>query len=268
MSRTITDVSPALAIPPEPATPPVTASKSKAAKTTATSVEPAQVDDEERVLLDVVPDLSEAVHEVLRWYWVGCTHDSPRAVFDVAGINFPRYTESIQRRGRERRTDRVQRAGQVIKLSDSQLERLAEALKRRVVRPVGPAPAETIVGAVDTSSRAPRQCITLTIPTPDEIAARRESGSPAFRPFVARRGDRPLADFIFLEPCVGKDFHPRDPSRELPEPISKTGVRFSREPGIDPSMRTYPADDAESLNTKNTLERRIAQTANLSDLLR
>lgn len=254
MSRTITNVAPDLALPPEVETPP----KARAKK--------AREPREARVIENVAPDLQAVPQESQRWYWIGVRPESPRSVVDVAGLSFCKITEKVQRRGQNRETVRTEVAGTVLRLSDSQLERLAESLRRLVVRYIG-APAENIASSIDRSDRPSGQALVLKIPTPEEIAARRSSGSPAFRPFEARVGDTPLAKFLYLEPCTGTDFRPRDPGRELPRPISETGVRFSTEDPADPHVRTYERDDHASLSAKARREGKPAPVPDLTSLL-
>lgn len=171
-----------------------------------------------RTITDVSPDLTVAAAPPRKWYWLGALPSLLASSVCVGGQCFARTTQTVRRADSAGDCVRTPRAGDVVALSEDQVERIGRSLRRRVVRLV-------------PASDAGRQChVTLAIPDPDDIEAARALGR-AVPSYVPRPGDEPLSKHIYCIPCDEVNPKPRDIDSELPPSIADTGLVW---PGGDP----------------------------------
>jgi len=171
------------------------------------------------------PLVEPAPGEERRLFWCGALDELPSAFCDLAGIGFPKLTELVRRVDSVGRTERIRLRGHVLALTMRQLESLAERLGRTIVRPTPGPTAEPYTGEIRDkgAGNAPWGTI-ITSPSAEMIKATAHMRRP-MRPLEPRRGDRPLAEFIYCVPA--ESLKPNLWDTELPKPIAETGLEFT-----------------------------------------
>jgi len=173
------------------------------------------------------------------YFWVGCNRQCPTESVDVAGINFPKVTEKLQRvPGQPGKFTRVPRIGSIVALTKQQVLRLIADLPRKIVHVVPDEAAEAAAAAAEAADLAggrikrpkgddverPRRGFVRTIPSEAEQKVQQERGR--FRPFVHKEGDRPAAEFLFCVPCENQ-VEPL-PGLAYPSTLSVTGIEVPK----------------------------------------
>lgn len=160
--------------------------------------------------------------EQRRWFWIGVTADCVCDNVDLGGENFPKLNEEIRVSGPAGEKVRIPVIGAVVQLTPAKLALMERALQRTVIRYHGgeePNPR----GAEDTKPKPRRRTGQLVrIPSAAELKAASERGYP-MKPYVAQRGDEPVAKYLFCIPCAGNE-----PVRGLnyPPPLLQTGLTW------------------------------------------
>lgn len=131
-------------------------------------------------------------------FHVGTLPECPRWNLDLAGVNFPRSTERVELRGGE--TIRTPMAGAVVRISETKHKDVLRAIANRVVRfrktafeQNTPGASDDLVGGAKLPDDAPAPSATSVTGTVIVM-----DGNPQ-RPYRPQRGDRPLADFVYME---------------------------------------------------------------------
>ena len=163
---------------------------------------------------DLVPDLAQHQRAVSReyWFWVGAVDDELPYLegVDLAGMSFPKRNEDlIPDPARTGKTTRVPVPGTLVNMDARRFRLLRERLTRSVIRITG----------TGEHRRAQR----ILIPTAAELEEREKEGRPAKR-YVQHPGDRPLAEFVYVQFCDNQDRPRRGVS--VPPPVSETGLEW------------------------------------------
>ena len=160
-----------------------------------------------------------------RFYWLGALPTLPVESVTVAGICFPKMTETIHVNPSDPiRPMRLPRLGEVVALTDAEIERLAQSLPARVVR-LRETLVEVLPAGVEmpTTARVERsrgQVIRLQGNAELEATGR-------IRKSVLLPDDQPLAAFLYLVPELTLSPRLHAHGEPLPAPISETGLRIA-----------------------------------------
>lgn len=141
---------------------------------------------------DLLPEFGKRVEQRTRRFWIGTLPSCPKAVVHLGGQDFPDYCDpEVEIGGGQRR--RAYQLGVLRDLTDAQIERIREAMKRRFVR------GDAI----------------YCIPTASDVALLKQAGRPVEYP---ESGDDALARHVYMvETGVRGDTYP--PS------VYETGVK-------------------------------------------
>ncbi len=205
-----------------------------------------------RTIPIALPNLVPEKVDLGHWYWVGALPECPRVVVHVAGIEFPKVTETVRWKNSLGVVERTKNAGVVLRLTETKLHLLADRLARGVVRPSRGfvTDQENTHGQVVLDAKRPLPAAILTIPTEQELAAAAKRDR-ATRPFCPQPGDRPLADFIYLQPLApGEKVKPRPADADLPPPLSVTGIVLGTGPSVPESAKPDVDDGHAAINAR------------------
>lgn len=190
----------------EDATPPPSGMSPVSAAPDAAAALEAQKQRMEQILRD---DPEFAFH-------VGTLPECPRWNLDLAGVNFPRSTERVEVRGGE--TIRTPMAGAVVRITEAKRKEVLRAIASRVVRFRGVQIDDNAPGAAGDLVRdgrgMPAEAMASAAPAIVGTVICMD-GNPS-RPYRPQRGDRPLADFVYMERRA--DLDAAKPS--YPKPLS------------------------------------------------
>lgn len=130
------------------------------------------------VVPDAVPDLQRVPGaEATDLYWVGTLPGAPVQNIDVAGVNFPLFTETVSVVGGE--SQRYRHNGELVHLSHSKVQAVLSALRHKIVR---------------WKDANKRRGYLVSIPRPDEAERMTRRG----RRFVAQQLDEPVGLYIYM----------------------------------------------------------------------
>ena len=170
-----------------------------------------------------------------RFYWLGALPTLPVESVTVAGICFPKMTETIHVNPSDPiRPMRFPRIGDVIALSDEELEHLSRTLPTRIVRlrefPTESLPAGVELPGTARAERSRGQVLRLQGNAELEATGR-------IRKTTLLPDDQPLAAFLFLVPEMTLTPRLHTNGEPRPAPISETGIRvagpiLTAEPGL------------------------------------
>ncbi len=197
----------------------------------------------------LAPRHAAATPDQAFWYWIGALAALPVGCAHVSGIEVPKSSELLFRRSADpTHTERVLVPGTMLKLSRAQLRAFAKALPLKVVRFLKPDSEEVanalslaeinpVAARADEEQRCPPGTI-LSIPSAEALEERRRHGGVATGRYVPRAGDRPLAEFVWLQWV--DEVSPACPAAtaRLPKPLSVTGLQIPPE-----GARAVPANE-------------------------
>lgn len=173
---------------------------------------------------DLFPDLEDqAVVKKGYFYWVGAIPSCPVERVDLAGIDFPKINELIiddpTRTGLKKRVPVI---GSIVKLDKEKVEQIRERLKRTIIRFLS-GEKENMGGAKDLKDlhKIPRRGHLITIPTKEEIEARKKAGKPINK-YIPREHDEPAAKYLFAVLCGDQEKPER--GDYYPDTLDKTGL--------------------------------------------
>lgn len=163
-------------------------------------------------------------------YWVGVTPSCPVEAIDLAGINFPKVNENIVddplRTGEKRRVPVI---GSIVFLTEDKIRRMRERLPRTVIRFLDDKGQRDEPGTgenVGDNHVRPRRGQLITIPSAEEIQARRAANRPA-REYVEHPNDVPAARFMFAVLCEDQERGSR--GDYYPDVLENTGLEWPDE---------------------------------------
>lgn len=149
-------------------------------------------------------------------FHVGTLPECPRYNIDLAGISFPRTTERVELRGGE--TIRTPMAGAIVRMTEGRRKAVLQAIAGRVVRFRNTAPDENTPGSAGDLVRdgrgMPQEAMASAMQSATGTVIVMD-GNPQ-RPYRPQRGDKPLADFVYMERRA--DLDASKPS--YPKPLS------------------------------------------------
>jgi len=185
---------------------------------------------------DLAPKLEASPQEECFPYWCGSLPESPYEGIDIAGINFPKISETLIRRPSTgpAGVDRIRHTGQIYYLSRAQLDLLCQKLPLAVFRfthrkPDAPKPSrENVPGVQPAPTSSSHIAILLKKPDPDLADNDVRKHATAYVPKV---GDRSVCDFIYCVPALNGM---RSQDERPPACITETGIRYPAE-GTEPT---------------------------------
>lgn len=184
---------------------------------------------------DLVPDfdapLSGSLSEYV--YWVGVTPSCPVEHIDLAGINFPKLNENIiPDPSRAGRTQRIPVIGSLVNLTEDKIRLMRDRLPRSIIRFSDNQEAKGVQEEPGTGQNLgdlhlqPRKGFLIRIPT-DEYVKERQAAGRATRHYVRKKGDEPVARYMFAVLCADQN----NPARGeyYPEVLENTGLEWPEE---------------------------------------
>jgi hypothetical protein len=176
-----------------------------------------------------IPDLETHRNAITvkRWYWIGALPSLPTESCDLAGFNFPKVNELVERDG-DGQTTRLPMIGALVQWTREDLDRIRTKMARTVVRfyeardPQAPKTKDPRLHR----ARSGRKGQLITIPTAQELQQRREAG---LTPVIYQQSpfDEPVAAFVFAQLCADQDAPDR--GAQYPLPVSKTGIEWGED---------------------------------------
>lgn len=179
---------------------------------------------------DLVPDLTKSKQAISdkRRYWVGSIPACPSESIDIAGISFPKINaQEIADVSNPGSKKLVPYIGSTPWITREQFNLLLDRLPRTVIRFTEPPRDDEpeAGGLVDAYTR-PRKGQVITIPTKDEIDARRKAGR-AVHHYTPGPLDEPAARYLFAKLCDDQKRGSR--LGAYPDVLEKTGLEWPKE---------------------------------------
>jgi hypothetical protein len=180
----------------------------------------------------LVPELTNPGLGVTKsfWYWVGVTPSTPVEHIDLAGICFPKVNELIVPDPmRTNQKKRIPVIGSLVKLSQQDLLRLEERLRRTVIRFYDDKGVREEVGTgqnVGDNHIRPRRGKLITIQTAEEQQLRAQMNKPV-RTYTPSPNDAPAARFVFAQLCEDQEKGTR--GSFYPEVLEDAGLEWPAE---------------------------------------
>lgn len=167
-------------------------------------------------------------------YWIGALPDCPVESVDLCGLNFPKVNENLiddpMRTGIKKRVPVI---GAIVFITAEKIRALRERLPRTVIRfldePEQRDEPGTGQNVGDVHKRARRGHL-ITIPTPEEVEARKKAGRST-RQYVPGPNDVPAANYLFAQLCADQQNGSREET--YPETLADTGLVWPDELVLD-----------------------------------
>jgi hypothetical protein len=235
--------------PTVPPTEPIVQQRRKASPATPTTIAGKLLAPEIIAGTALAPRRAPEIADEAFWFHVGALPGLPVNCAHVAGVEFPKESETVSVDRIEGRTTRYPHPGAIVRLTRRQVRAIGEALPYKVARfALGPGedPADAFQKSLDATAPGarPRNGAVLSIPTAAAIAEAKANGSAhgGRLRFIPQAADQPLASLIYCTWLDNESPTPQQKGTPLPEALSITGLTIP-----PPGARAVPSNERLNL---------------------